>query len=113
MFTLSGITNQSCTNCAMLNRAYTLTYTGGSSCTWDQVIGPPGPCSDLNTIAELFCQPSTQLFILRFNPALGAQLAAYMLPAAQWNCLGTNIVELASAEDPCNGWPATITLVPA
>ena len=111
-FTLSGVINQVCTNCVMLNRTYTLIYTGGSNCSWNQRLDPPGPCEDLHTLAELSCQQFDQLFFLRFQPSLGFELASYMLPAAQWNCLGTNIVELVSDDNSCDGWPATITLVP-
>jgi hypothetical protein len=103
-FSLSGITNGTCADCANLNTTFTLSYTGG--CLWQS--NSITLCNTLFTLWGMSCVGNTwQLSI----PGNGA-VAHYGLPNASFNPFGPNTFTLVTTGANCTGWPATITITP-
>ncbi len=96
---VAGVTNGSCSDCARLNG--TLLFTHATGCYWpSNTVYPCGitdPCfleyQPANTRWELFVG------------------ATYARAAADWNCLGSNVMSLVTPTG-CNNWPATLTVEP-
>lgn len=113
--TLSTIVNAGCTDCAVLNRTYTLEWVSG--CNWvsetmEWCTGPTGPQKKRWSLLI-----GSTFVICQFTRNLGAlptNLAIYRGLTANWSAFGPNTLSVLSFDNTfCDGWPASITLTPA
>jgi hypothetical protein len=102
VFTLSGVTGG--TSCAAdLDGTYTLPEL--LSCTLWQKVG--GVAATLGTDPN---DPASDCGVYRLSigPTItDSASATYVLSAADWDCLGCNVMTLESFDGPCT-WPATV-----
>jgi hypothetical protein len=111
-FTMSGVTNGGCTDCANLNQTFTLTF--GTGCAW--------------AFQETVLCGSSSAFGLNYRDALtnyygdgqayfvlGLVVCEYKILASAWSCTGSNVLTLDTSHTGsgyCNNLPSTITLDP-
>lgn len=105
-FTAAGVTNGTCVACAGYNAAWTITLVPGT-CSWmsGALTDPctPGPAWTLSCDAT-----DWQLLTSNFGGA-----ARYTKSRATFNCLASNVLTRVADHTPgCDGFPATITIVP-
>ena len=107
-FTLAGVTNGACGNCAVENRVWTLLNI--AACVWQETPALAGPCnpalaprSSLNVIAGAT--------LLTFRTAMQGIGATYTGPAAT-NYFSPIVLTKTANNGNCATWPATITISP-
>jgi hypothetical protein len=114
-FTMSGVTNGTCTNCNGYNGDVSLIHDGMPGCNWNDNVLTPCNISNqalrygmrwfpLGTVWELIAHRSDGI------PA--PIIATWTLPIGSWNCNGPNTLTLMSSDGTCATWPATVTVTP-
>lgn len=107
-FTVSGVTSSvtDCDgNCDDLNGSWTVTWTSG--CTWTS--GDAGTCSAGEATWTLTCTGSDVILTTACTAGINAH--QWSVPLAQFQCLGTTVMEHTQSGTCCtDGIPATITV---
>lgn len=104
--TLSGITDDSCSDCETWNRQYTLTFVPvmGNVCLWEETVSLG--CSV--TKAQFSIIGGTAQFSLHTTVAI----VSWSL-SVDVDCFGPNVLTFDSDLGQCQNHPATITVSPA
>ena len=110
--TVSGITNGDCSTCSVFNGTDIQLPDFGIDCTWasepaqSSCFSPPGT-------GELWVLNTTfgveWVLTAQGNPTIGR----WTRSLASFDCLGSNVMTLASSSSQCNNLPSTITIAPA
>ena len=120
--TLSGITNNACSDCASFNATWVLDHapgTGGAfgdvNCRWAVSTGIcETPDGTLLGAIKLFRDTGTSLWWLTFGFSGIGNNAVYVLSTGSFDCFTSNVMNRQSSETllKCSGWPATVTVTP-
>ena len=113
-YTLSGITDDACTNCTGYNGTFNLIHIGACNWTTNELT----PCFfefDPNRMAFFSCGGTGQddnweLLLLKND---GNTIATYSIPEENFDCLGTNTLDFVSSLNTCGTWPTTALVFPA
>ena len=113
---ISGVTNDSCSDCDVFNGTFILDYFNGLIAGSDDITtscsGSPFTV-DFVTGSEGYPTPVFYIYLRFFyGPTDSDSYAIYKSTLASINCLGVNTLPLDSNTGECQNWPSEVTIKP-